>query len=444
MLDKAVVAMQQAKKAKQAEGQKQQAINTAKANDTKSQFFDFLDTAPDAVLQDPAFIQKISGKIPGGATAESLTKLKATRARAKAQLKQLTPEQVSKMPQEALQSLAQIGITDPQKLATPKWVQDLQGLGKSVVKGAIGQGTAKPKGMFGAFAESNKIADPVDKEFQSITYADPKTGLPKKGIFDKGTGTYSDAEGNKLDGDVVATGINASLKVNPDTGLIERFDANTGEFISVQKTVGEFTPQQRQSLTSAYKALDGNTIFSEAKQGYNASKAIGVMLASDNPVATGTIKRQLAKASGEVGRLTEEDVMAFGGSQALFARIDQLVNELDTGTFTPENKVFMNELASIMAKQAQFNASREIGTQLGRLGSTSLFTPEQVQEETTRELERQFGGNVTTLEEEEVKLTQGQTIQKQDGSKWKYIGGDQKLKSSYKQIGINRGASGSF
>jgi len=103
--------------------------------------------------------------------------------------------------------------------------------------------------------------------------------------------------------------------------------------------VGEFTPQQRQSLTSAYKALDGNTIFSEAKQGYNASKAIGVMLASDNPVATGTIKRQLAKASGEVGRLTEEDVMAFGGSQALFARIDQLVNELDTGTFTPENKV---------------------------------------------------------------------------------------------------------
>jgi len=180
MLDKAVVAMQQAKKAKQAEGQKQQAINTAKANDTKSQFFDFLDTAPDAVLQDPAFIQKISGKIPGGATAESLTKLKATRARAKAQLKQLTPEQVSKMPQEALQSLAQIGITDPQKLATPKWVQDLQGLGKSVVKGAIGQGTAKPKGMFGAFAESNKIADPVDKEFQSITYADPKTGLPKK------------------------------------------------------------------------------------------------------------------------------------------------------------------------------------------------------------------------------------------------------------------------
>ena len=168
MLDKAVVAMQQAKKAKQAEGQKQQAKNTAKANDTKSQFFDFLDTAPDAVLQDPAFIQKISGKIPGGATAESLTKLKATRARAKAQLKQLTPEQVSKMPQEALQSLAQIGITDPQKLATPKWVQDLQGLGKSVVKGAIGQGTAKPKGMFGAFAESNKVADVLDKDKSSI------------------------------------------------------------------------------------------------------------------------------------------------------------------------------------------------------------------------------------------------------------------------------------
>lgn len=65
----------------------------------------------------------------------------------------------------------------------------------------------------------------------------------------------------------------------------------------------------------------------------------------NNPIAQTAIPTLMARASGEVGNLSEADKRPFGGSQAIVERVKRIFEEASTGKNTPENLKYINELA---------------------------------------------------------------------------------------------------
>ena len=61
----------------------------------------------------------------------------------------------------------------------------------------------------------------------------------------------------------------------------------------------------------------------------------------------------MARASGEVGNLSEADKKPFGGSRALDAKIKQYFSELYKGKKTPENLKFISDLATTFQRTGQ-------------------------------------------------------------------------------------------
>jgi len=71
---------------------------------------------------------------------------------------------------------------------------------------------------------------------------------------------------------------------------------------------------------------------------------------SDNPVGHASLPTLMARASGEVGNLSEADKAPFGGSKALIERMNQRMTEIYAGKRTPENLAFINQLAETFRK----------------------------------------------------------------------------------------------
>lgn len=75
-----------------------------------------------------------------------------------------------------------------------------------------------------------------------------------------------------------------------------------------------------------------------------------VDMSATNPIAAASIPTFMARASGEVGNLSEADKMPFGGSRAIDARIAQAMEQWQRGTLTPENQKFVGDLAAVLVK----------------------------------------------------------------------------------------------
>lgn len=103
---------------------------------------------------------------------------------------------------------------------------------------------------------------------------------------------------------------------------------------------------------NSYKKIDGiQTAFNKDKQvvkseeGIQSARTIREMVSSNNPIAEEAAKTFAARASGEVGALSDQDRNAYGGSKAILARIGAIKDQLTTGTLSDENRKFMLELS---------------------------------------------------------------------------------------------------
>jgi hypothetical protein len=85
----------------------------------------------------------------------------------------------------------------------------------------------------------------------------------------------------------------------------------------------------------------------------DASSTIIELLDSKNPVADNSIPTFMARASGEVGNLSEADKAPFGGSAAITNKINQITQKAMTGALTDDNRKFVRDLAVLMGKSAQ-------------------------------------------------------------------------------------------
>lgn len=83
------------------------------------------------------------------------------------------------------------------------------------------------------------------------------------------------------------------------------------------------------------------------------------LISSNNPIADNAVPTYMARASGEVGNLSEPDKAPFGGSQALLDRMQQAVSQATAGKLTPENRQFVRQLAETMKKSAMKNMNNQ-------------------------------------------------------------------------------------
>lgn len=88
----------------------------------------------------------------------------------------------------------------------------------------------------------------------------------------------------------------------------------------------------------------------KAEERIAAASTMRDFLKDNNPIGAEAAKRFAARASGEVGTLTDQDVSVFGGSKAVTDRLEQAAKELATGTLTENNRKFMLQLADTFEK----------------------------------------------------------------------------------------------
>ena len=90
---------------------------------------------------------------------------------------------------------------------------------------------------------------------------------------------------------------------------------------------------------------------------------------SDNPIGHASLETLMARASGEVGNLSEADKKPFGTSKALSSKINQYFSEIYSGKKTPENIAFIHQLADTFQKaglRKKASLARERSKQYGK------------------------------------------------------------------------------
>lgn len=164
------------------------------------------------------------------------------------------------------------------------------------------------------------------------------------------------------------------IRINPQTGKVEILHSTKkGDELSQKDKMyfdlKEREMQQRMNMFSQSedRRLDKESIakmerptnlFNKDKivtKAYGRladSEAAEYILQSKNPIGDEAVKTFLARASGEVGALTDRDVSRFGGSKALTSRISAITKQYADGTLTDENRKYLLQLTDVFKKSA--------------------------------------------------------------------------------------------
>lgn len=139
------------------------------------------------------------------------------------------------------------------------------------------------------------------------------------------------------------------------------------------------TEKQSAETRSVVKNINTDSVVKKANE--MASAADNIIRLADmslsNPIAASAIPTFMARASGEVGNLSEADKRPFGGSQALMARLGQAKEQWTRGTMTPENQKFVKDLANTFRQSADKNRQKRID-ELANQYSGEDLTKEQI------------------------------------------------------------------
>lgn len=124
----------------------------------------------------------------------------------------------------------------------------------------------------------------------------------------------------------------------------------------------------QEDMKKAIKDFESDKVVQSAHKMTADAISAREMAMSKNPLANGAIPTFLSRASGEVGALSEADKAPFGGSQALTAKLKQIMQTASTGTLTDENRKFVIDLSNTfdkISKQKLETRANEKASQLG-------------------------------------------------------------------------------
>lgn len=95
-----------------------------------------------------------------------------------------------------------------------------------------------------------------------------------------------------------------------------------------------------------------------AKQALDGAENVRNLATSGNPIAAAAIPTFMARASGEVGNLSEADKAPFGGSREILTKFEASLKQLSTGQLTEDNKNFLIDISNVMQSSAEKNLDR--------------------------------------------------------------------------------------
>ncbi len=134
-------------------------------------------------------------------------------------------------------------------------------------------------------------------------------------------------------------------------------------------------------MTRIVNAFNADPAVRKVEQMDEFSQLIVNVAASDNPIGHASLETLMARASGEVGNLSEADKKPFGGSRALSEKMKQYFSELYKGKKTPENLGFISQLAKTFqetGRKKKASLARERANQYARANKGMGWTAEDI------------------------------------------------------------------
>lgn len=121
-----------------------------------------------------------------------------------------------------------------------------------------------------------------------------------------------------------------------------------------------------------------NSSVVKAKQSKDGAEFMNTLLDAKNPIAEAAIPTFMARASGEVGALSEADKAPFGGSRAILSRLQAIATQAATGRMTEENRQYIQQLTGAMNQAANRIIAREARSRAGQYAQAYEISPESV------------------------------------------------------------------
>lgn len=201
------------------------------------------------------------------------------------------------------------------------------------------------------------------RNFQTKQITDPATGQIKTVVFDTSTGQMVNEMGT--------AGFAQRAVENKRTGEMENYNPAIGRTTAPLSGPSQQTPVDAQAPTpkitreqlsvNKQKQLDDyRKMFledtKEDRTALQASKGIQNILASGKALdgdILRLVQNKFARASGERGAMTEQDVAPYGGRQAVVDRINRQMKMWTSGKINDDDRKFLSGLATMMQKQTE-------------------------------------------------------------------------------------------
>lgn len=127
---------------------------------------------------------------------------------------------------------------------------------------------------------------------------------------------------------------------------IKKMELASAEKIAQAKAANSIDDKQKVGIdNNAKRFMQYGKKHLEAME---TAKLARSMLESGNPMADNSVSTMLAKATGDVGNLTDSERLPYKTSKAILARIEQVKEEMTTGKISDENRQWLLGLVDIM------------------------------------------------------------------------------------------------
>lgn len=142
--------------------------------------------------------------------------------------------------------------------------------------------------------------------------------------------------------------------------LQDRMDDREDKRLANSLRIAELKSKRTLETTDLKAVKDTTDKFNtHAKKYFEAveqSKTAKGILDAGNPIGDQAVATFMARATGEVGNLTEAERLPFGTSMDVKSRFQQAAKQLKDGKLTDENRQFLSQLADVMGKRNKLAA----------------------------------------------------------------------------------------
>jgi hypothetical protein len=144
-------------------------------------------------------------------------------------------------------------------------------------------------------------------------------------------------------------------------------------------------------LNNAQQAYNKDKVVQKSEERISAAQSMRELLASKNPISDEAAKRFAARASGEVGAMTDNDIKPFGGRQSLVGRIQQAAEQAKSGSLTDENRKLLMDLSQKFESSAKAQLHNRLDVYAKQAADDLGLTPMELKTRIRPDLAEEIG-----------------------------------------------------